>query len=156
MEISIKKYKQGQEIAIFQLIKAVYDAFVAIDYSPEGNAFFYDWIQPQKIAERQLKQNNIWLAYMGAELAGVIEIRDNKFVSLLFVDKNYQRHGIAKSLFDASLREMKQRNSSLDKVYVHASPFSIPIYRNMGFVETDDMCEENGIKYVPMEMIIKK
>lgn len=156
MGIIIQKYKEGQETAVFRLIKKVYDAFVAVDYSSEGNTFFYDWIQPSKIAERQLNQNNIWLAFSGPELTGMIEIRENKFISLLFVDKNYQGQGIAKSLFDASLLEMRQRDAALEKVYVHASPFSVPVYRKMGFIETGIMCEENGIKYVPMEMIIKK
>jgi len=30
----------------------------------------------------------------------MIEIRDNKFISLLFVNKIYQRQGIAKKLFE--------------------------------------------------------
>lgn len=156
MDITVEKYRKGQETAVFNLIKKVYDAYVAADYSSEGNAFFYNWIQPSKIAERQLKQNNIWLAFKGPEMVGMIEIRENKFISLLFVDKNYQGQGIAKTLFDVSLREMIQRYSGLEKVCVHASPFSVPIYLKMGFAETGLMCEENGIKYVPMEMIIKK
>ncbi len=156
MDITVGKYRKGQETAVFNLIKKVYDAFVAADYSSEGNAFFYNWIQPSKIAERQLNQNNIWLAFKGPEMVGMIEIRENKFISLLFVDKNYQGQGIAKALFEASLLEMRQRDAALEKVYVHASPFSVPIYRKMGFVATGIMCEENGIKYVPMEMIIKK
>ena len=45
--------------------------------------------------------------------------------------------------------------SNLDKFYVHASPYSIPVYKKMGFIETGNMMEENGIKYLPMEMTIK-
>jgi predicted acetyltransferase len=152
----IKKYQNGQEIAISQLIKRVYDEFVAIDYCKEGNKFFYDWIQPSKIAERQLNQINVWVAFKDSELVGMIEIRDDKYISLLFVDKTYHGQGIAKRLFNESLKEIIQRDSSLDKFYVHASPYSIPIYRKMGFVETDNMREENGIKYLPMEMKIRK
>ena len=47
-------------------------------------------------------------------------------------------------------------DSKLDKFYVHASPYSIPIYKKLGFIETDKILEENGIKYLPMEMTIKK
>jgi len=154
--IRIEKYCRGQEEMIYKLIKKVYDEYVSIDYGEKGNAFFYDWIQPFKIAERQLKRINIWLAFKDSELAGMIEIRNNKFISLLFVDKLYQGQGIAKRLFKESLKEIMQREPGLDKFYVHASPYSIPIYRKMGFIETDTMCEENGIKYLPMEMTIKK
>jgi GNAT superfamily N-acetyltransferase len=154
--IRIEKYQHGQEELIYQLIKKVYDEFVSIDYDEEGNRFFYDWIQPFKIAERQLNQTNIWVAYKYSELIGMIEIRDNKCISLLFVDKKYQRLGIAKRLFNASLKEIIERDLNLEKLFVHASPYSVPVYRRMGFIETGNMCEENGIKYLPMEMTIKK
>jgi len=154
--VRIEKYQYGQEEMIYQLIKKVYDEYVSIDYCEEGNTFFYDWIQPSRIAERQLNQTNIWVAFKDSELVGMIEIRDNRFISLLFVDKIYQGQGIAKRLFNEVLKEIIQRDSNLDKFFVHASPYSISIYRKIGFIETDNMREENGIKYLPMEMTIKK
>jgi predicted GNAT family N-acyltransferase len=154
--IKIAKYQKGQEIMIYQLIKEIYDEFVSGDYSEYGNTFFYEWINPLRIAERQLKQINIWNAFINSKLVGMIEIRDNKFISLLFVEKKYQGQGIAKKLFSESLKEIIQRNPELVKFYVHASPYSVPIYKKLGFIETDIMQEENGIKYVPMEIRIKK
>jgi len=154
--IRIEKYCYGQEEMVYKLIKKVYDEYVSIDYGDEGNAFFYDWIQPSKIYERQLKRINIWLAFKDSDLVGMIEIRDNKFISLLFVDKLYQGQGVAKRLFKESLKEIMQKEPDLHKFYVHASPYSISIYRKMGFIKTDTMREENGIKYLPMEMTIEK
>lgn len=156
MSIKIGKYKSGQEVLIFQLIKKVYDEFVATDYSEEGNRFFYDWIDPLKIAERQNNQINLWVAFDDSNLVGMIEIRENKYISLLFVDKASQGQGIAKILFHESLQECLKRDPKPDKFYVHASPFSIPIYKKMGFVETGSLQEEHGIKYLPMEMRINK
>lgn len=154
--IRIEKYQQGQEERISQLIQKVYNEYVSIDYCEEGNKFFYDWIQPTKIAERQTKQINIWVACKDSDIVGMIEIRDNKFISLLFVDKEYQGQGIAKRLFNESLKEIIQRDTKLDKFHVHASPYSVPIYKKLGFIETNKILEENGIKYLPMEMTIKK
>jgi GNAT superfamily N-acetyltransferase len=154
--IKIESYHNGQEIEINKLIKKVYDEFVAIDYTEEGNNFFYDWIEPSKIAERQKNQNNILVAIVNSKLVGMIEIRENKYISLLFVDKEYHGQGIAKKLFHKSLKTCIKRDATLDKFYVHASPFSIPIYIKLGFVETDIMQEQFGIKYLPMEMKIDK
>jgi GNAT superfamily N-acetyltransferase len=154
--IKIEKYQKGQETAIYQLIKRGYDEFVAVDCSEKGNRFFYDWIQPEKIAERQKDQINIWVAISDSKIIGMIGIRENKYISLLFVDKEYQGHGIAKRLFNESLKTCLQRDPSLRIFYVHASPFSIPVYRKLGFIETAEMQEENGIKYLPMEMNIYK
>jgi predicted GNAT family N-acyltransferase len=151
--IKIKKYHIGQELLIQQLIRKVFDEFVATDYCEEGNRFFYDWIEPSRITARQ---KNILLAMCESKIVDMIEIRDNNWISLLFVDKEYQRQGIAKKLIQKSLRNSIQKDADLDKFYVHASPFSIPIYKKLGFIETSEMQEKNGIKYLPMEMIIKK
>jgi hypothetical protein len=35
--IKIEKYQNGQEIAIYKLIKRVYDEFVSLDYWEKGN-----------------------------------------------------------------------------------------------------------------------
>jgi hypothetical protein len=48
--VKIERYQSGQEIMIYQLIKKVYDEFVSVDYSNEGNRFFYEWIKPSNIA----------------------------------------------------------------------------------------------------------
>jgi GNAT superfamily N-acetyltransferase len=153
-ELKISGYQPGDEMSIHQLIKKVYDEFVSIDYSDKGTRFFYDWIEPSKIAERQQKERNILIAEVEDRMIGVIEIRDNNHISLLFVDKEYQGQGIAKKLFRESLKNCLLKDPTLDKFYVHASPFSIPIYTKLGFYETDSMQEVNGIKYLPMEMQI--
>jgi len=152
--IKITLFQNGQEEMIYNLIKRVYDEFVALDYSEEGNNFFYDWIKPSNITKRQINQKNIIIATIDSEIIGMIEVRENRYISLLFVEKNYHGQGIAKKLFLELLKLCKQRNPGIDKFYVHASPFSIPVYRKLGFVETDEMQEEFGIKYLPMEMMV--
>jgi GNAT superfamily N-acetyltransferase len=154
-QISITAYRQGQEYAISELIKRVYDEFVACDYTEEGNRFFYEWIQPEKIAERQRNNRTMRTASIGMKMVGVIEIRDNNRISLLFVDKDYQGLGIAKKLFEESLAACKKRDARLDRFFVHSSPFAIPVYRKLGFKAAGSMQEEHGIKYLTMEMKIE-
>jgi len=154
--LKISKYETGLEVLIYRLVKKVFDEFVATDYTDEGNRFFYDWIQPSKIAERQLKDQNILIAKVGSEIVGMIEIRDNNTISLLFVDKAYQRQGIAGKLFARSLANCLKRNSALNKFYVNASPYSVPVYQKLGFSEIKKMQVKFGIKYFPMEMNITK
>lgn len=94
------------------------------------------------------------VAIIDSKIAGVIETRDNNYISLLFVDKAFHGQGIAGKLFRKSLLNCKKINPELNKFYVHASPFSVPVYKKLGFTETDLMQEQNGIKYLPMEMEI--
>jgi ribosomal protein S18 acetylase RimI-like enzyme len=153
-KIVISEFQNGQERLINQLIKKVYDEFVSIDYTDEGNQFFYDWIKPSKIFERQQNNRTILVAMNGQKIVGMIEIRENCRISLLFVDKEYQRQGIAKRLFRESLKKCIQKDRKLNKFYVHASPYSITVYKKLGFTETSIIQEKFGMKYLPMEMII--
>jgi predicted GNAT family N-acyltransferase len=155
-KLIIEKFQKGQEESIFKLIKKVYDEFVAIDYSEEGNQFFYEWINPDKILERQKSQVNLLVALEDSQIIGMIEIRENINISLLFVDQEFHGQGIAKRLFKEALQMVIQRDPTVKKLYVHASPYSIPIYEKLGFVETDTLQENHGIKYLPMEMIVRK
>ena len=152
----IKEYKPGHEQEVYCLVKAVYDEFISHENSTDGNQLFYEWISPGEIANRQKSQNNMWLAWMGKELLGMIEIRDSNTVSLLFVNKYYQNNGIARHLFQTALTECTKRGSDIDKFYVHASICSVLVYKNLGFYVTGKAHKENGIYYVPMEMTINK
>jgi hypothetical protein len=71
----------------------VYDEFVAVDYTDEGNRFFYNWIDPVRIAERQRNNRSILIARQDSELAGMIEIRDNNTISLLLLIRIFSRKG---------------------------------------------------------------
>lgn len=152
MEISIQLFRTGTEEKLSELIKEVYDEFVAADYSHSGNSHFYEWIRPENIAKRQEAQNNIYVAFAGGELAGMLETRDNQQISLLFVKKEFQNKGIAKRLLTKAVETCKERKPAIEEIYVHASPFSIPVYQKFGFIETSPMKEENGIIYLPMKL----
>jgi GNAT superfamily N-acetyltransferase len=152
--IKIEMYRPGQEEAVYRLIRKVYDEFVAIDYVEAGNLFFYDWIKPEAIAARQVNSVNLLVAKVGSEIAGMIEMRNNNTVSLLFVDKLFHGYGIARNLFDNALKMCLQREPRPTELFVHASPFSIPVYEKLGFIATSVMQEENGIRYLPMKMAV--
>jgi len=152
--VQISGYQIGQEYAICQLIRKVYDEFVVPDYTDEGNCVFYEWIAPEKIAERQQKSKSLFVAKANDVIVGMIEIRDNHHISLLFVDKAFQGQGIAKNLFQASLANSLLIDPKLKSFSVHASRFSIPVYQKFGFAATNSLQKENGISYLPMALII--
>jgi len=151
--IKIINYKIGDEEELSNLIKRVYDEFVAPDYSEEGNKFFTNFIVAKNFILRYKQKNNIILiAEVNNCKVGMIEIRDNNHISLLFVEKEHHGEGIAKQLYYEALIKCKKKDKNLNKFYVHASPFSIPIYEKLGFNKTDEMQEQFGLIYLPMEM----
>ena len=71
-------------------------------------------------------------------LVGVIATRDEgTHIALFFVDGDYHRQGIGKSLWN-------------NRITVHSSQYAAPIYAKLGFVKTGDIQTENGITFIPM------
>ena len=61
-----------------------------------------------------------------------------------------QGQGIGRTLFELALK-----NNTSGKMTVNSSPYAVEIYRHFGFVNTDVEQVTNGIRFTPMELIIK-
>jgi len=81
------------------------------------------------------------------KIVGVLAMYD-EHVYWMFVDGNYHRRGIARSLFDMMLDELKP-----ERLTVSASPYAAEVYRKFGFVDTDTEKISDGIRYIPMEYV---
>ena len=150
--ITIQSYSVGDENKIHDLIKTVYDEFVAPDYTLNGNAFFYTYIQPSNFVQRfTITKNIIVTAIADSQIVGMIEIRGTNMVSLLFVQKEFHKQGVARALLKEALSQIRLRKPDLSELHVHASPYSISVYENLGFVGVGDLQEDNGIKYLAMK-----
>ena len=146
-------YKQAEEKdieAMHNLVLKVFDAFVAPNYIEEGNQEFYKYLD-QKAIETRLENNHfIFLCKDQENIVGLIEVRNFNHISMLFVQANYQRKGIAKELLRKALEICKVHNAELKEVSVHSSPNSVAIYEKLGFVKTKEEQEINGIRFIPM------
>lgn len=82
-------------------VKKVYDRFLSCHHSKEGNEKFYEFIEYSQILQR-INTAESQIFYKTNRLGmiiGVIELRYGSHISLLYVDGNYQRKGVAKELF---------------------------------------------------------
>jgi GNAT superfamily N-acetyltransferase len=147
--IRIEIFNAGEEQLIEQMIREVYDEFVAPDYSEEGNIHFYEFIKPENILERVNKGNIIFTAKNGKKIIGMIELKDYNHICLLFVDRQFQGLGIARDLFNKILALVKKKDFRI--IDVHSSLFAVPVYQRLGFIITDKIQEIDGIIFVPMK-----
>ena len=91
--------------AASRLILDAFAQFIAGEYSDEGRAEFTRYVQAAALVERSRSNHFVLMAMEGENPAGVIELRDNDHVSLLFVGRGFQRHGIG--LFLGQKRPVK-------------------------------------------------
>lgn len=85
-------------------------------------------------------------AYINHSLVGVLGIRQPTHICLLFVDKHYQRQGIARDLFNSWKKTLEYPIS----ITVNSSPNAVPAYEKMGFSPINSAQTVDGITFVPM------
>lgn len=141
--MEIKKLNGTLIPSAIDLIWDTFLQFEAPDYSEEGVQSFRDFIENEEIVE----ELEFWGAYDEGVLKGVIATNENrKHICCFFVKAQDQRKGIGRKLWDF-LRE----NSPSNTITVNSSPYAVPVYHKLGFVDTDTEQLSDGMRYTPMK-----
>ena len=148
--VSYRAIRPGEAGAVSALIRSSFDEFIGPEYSDEGIAEFRRFVAPEALEARTAEDHFIRVATVDGVLAGMIEIRENNHVALLFVDKAYQHHGIAKGLLHAALAAARAADPDLERVTVNSSRYGVPAYEKLGFRQTGPERSVNGIAFIPM------
>lgn len=142
----------GEEAEVCDLISRVFNEFVAPEYTPEGIQEFFKYVKPELLSNRSLVNHFVLVAVVGDKIVGMIEMRDYNHISLLFVDKHFQRQGIARELFQRSLEICRSYKPDLLEISVNSSPYAVPIYEKLSFRQTRSEQTINGIRFMPMTL----
>ncbi len=136
------------------LVWRVFLEFEAPDYSEQGVATFHEFIEYDAMAKRiRDGEITLWYAHEGEAVVGVVAVRPqagqaesqaHTHISLLFVDNQHHKKGIARRLVETA-------TSGHTTVTVNSSPYAVQIYKRLGFVPTDCEQQQDGIRYTPMK-----
>lgn len=139
--IEIRPIPQEDFAPALDLAWQVFSAYDASDCTESGIEEFYKSIHdPQYSAQLSMLG-----AFQGETLVGILATRsEGAHIALFFVLGAYQRQGIGKRLFHDAMAQCK------GAVTVNASSYAVPVYRKLGFRETDCEQEVNGIRFTPM------
>ena len=153
--VTYQYMKPGEAAAVSNLVWRVFEEFEADDYSEEGIDEFKKYIDPAFLAARAASDTYFVLCCKsGSEIVGVIAIRDDCHISLLFVQKEDQRKGIARELVAMAQRTCCRVNPRLREITVNSSRYAVEIYEKLGFERTGPEQEKNGIRFTPMRLPI--
>ena len=136
--------------AVAAMVIAAFDEFIAPDYTPEGIAEFHEFVAPGALLARVAQDHFVRVALADGAAVGMVEIRQNNHVALLFVDRAYQQHGVATHLLELALADARAANPDLARVTVNSSRFGVPAYEKLGFRQTGPERTVNGIVFIPM------
>ena len=156
-QLEYKEIKQEELPETLELVHKVFDEFEAPYYSEEGVAAFYKFIDINNMSE-QYSNGSLYFygCFVNDIIVGMIAVKDFVHISLLFVDKQYHKQGIARKLFNAVLKLCMEKNSSLDAITVNSSPYAVEVYHKFGFSDVSSEQVVDGIQFMPMELNLRK
>jgi GNAT superfamily N-acetyltransferase len=119
---------------------------------PLGIATLQIFFSPEALHRRLAQDHFILVAELAQRLLGMVDVRQGKHITSLFVDPPYQRKGVGRALLQAALNCMRQVNPDLQEITVNASPNAVQAYENFGFQPVGDLQERNGVLFIPMHL----
>lgn len=154
--IDYRLLRPGEEEKVCKLVSAVFDNFVAPHYSEEGRLEFLDYVTPEQFRQRGGHEHFVLVAAANDKIVGMIEMRQHRHVSLLFVDRRFQKQGISRELLRRALIICLETKPKLRTISVNSSPNAVNIYEKLGFRQAGAERVKNGIKFTPMIFKVSK
>ena len=119
-------------------------------YPPQGVRSFEDFITDPALNRMfVMGAYQVMGAYHGKQMVGIVSLRNDRHISLLFVDKNYHRRGIGRALISA-LAEYAKKEMGQKLLTVNASPYGVEFYHRLGFKDLGPERQQDGIIFTPM------
>ena len=148
--ISYRKAKPEDIYPAFELALRVFIEFEAPDYDPDAvGKFKSDCIDNEDYINNYVTGKHLlYVALEGNKIVGFVNERGNGHISMLFVDGIHHRQGIATTLMNNIVCELKLRG--FDKITLNSSPYGLPFYKHFGFKPTDTEQKKDGFIFTPM------
>ena len=151
----IKRLYSSQEVV--EGLHLVWDVFIrenASSCTQQGIEEFARFINMENFMPLvESGEMIVFGAVEGQDLGGIGAVRRDGHISLLFVRPDLRRKGIAKALVGEMCRYCTMQ-FALMRMTVNASVVSTEAYHHMGFRDLAPVQEKNGIRFVPMDLMI--
>ena len=147
----------GEEAEVSALVWEVFGEFEATGYEPRGIEEFRSFITPEKLKARlQEEAFFVLCCKAGGKIVAVAAAKENRHLCLLFVQREFQRRGIARRLVELTMERCRQAIPGLASFTVNSGRFAVPVYERLGFRATASEQEKNGIRFTPMVLDLKQ
>lgn len=126
--------------------------FDAATYTSEGIDQFRKFVSDNSL-KRMFDAGSYQVigAFDEGKMIGVISLRNNTHISLLFVDKDFHNRGVGRALIGVMADYV--RNKLHQKgLTVNAAPYAVQFYHKLGFRDVGAEMSQDGITFTPMKL----
>lgn len=126
--------------------------FEARDYTKEGIESFQNFISDNVLYKMFLMGSyQLFGAFDGDKMIGMISLRNETHISLLFVDEQYHMQGIGRALI-TYVKDYLTNEVGRDFMTVNGAPYALGFYHCCGFKDMGPEETNDGIRYTPMKL----
>lgn len=152
----VKRLDEKEVLDALRLAWEVFAEEVAPTYTSQGVEEFQNFIKYEGVITKvRSGELSFFAAIEGTQMCGMSAIRRDGHICLLFVQKKWQRQGVGRLLFYA-MQQYCVLERRMVRMTVNAAPNAVEAYQHLGFTARAEEQVENGIRYVPMEYLIKE
>ena len=156
MSYEFRWAKEDEWAPAMEMIWKTFLKFEGNDYTEEGIRNFFDFITDDKLHAAFLRGDyQMMVALDKGRVIGAGSIRNRNHLSLLFVDEDYHRRGVGKTLLE-KLCQYLQREEGERYMSLKAAPYAVEFYRKLGFNAVNGEEEYSGIRMTSMEKIFDR
>ena len=137
--------------AACELVAAVFDRYNAPALTEEGIAEFRRYNNPEAMTRRSENHFSM-VATTDRRIVGIIEMRNRRHISLLYVLREFQGMGIARALWTLAFRKCREEDPAPLEFTVSSSDYATAVYEKFGFRRTAESKIVNGLRFVPMTL----
>lgn len=154
MRISIRAAYREEWDSAMALAWRTFMQFLADDYTDEGVESFKNFVTDNMLHKMFLMgEFRLFGAFDNGVMVGMISLRSETHISLLFVDRKYHLKGIGRLLINY-VSDYVQREEGHGRITVNSSPYAVGFYHSIGFTDTGAAQTSQGVTYTPMELFL--
>ncbi|MCJ8342863.1 MAG: GNAT family N-acetyltransferase [Cetobacterium sp.] len=134
------------------LIKKSFIKFESPNLSQEGINEFQKFISETSIKQKlQTKELELFCYQSNSEIIGILGLKNNSHISLLFIKESFTKQGIGTKL--VKFAKYNCQKNKIKTLTVNSSVYGKKFYENLGFKSQDNEKCFNGLKFTPMIII---
>lgn len=146
--------RPGEETAVSNLVARSFNEFIAPGFPEEGIEEFFKYANPRSLGKRSEGSHFVLVAEIEGIIAGMVEVREVRHISMLFVDKAHHGKGIGRELVRLAIERIMSEQPSSENVTVYSSRFAVPFYERLGFTKTSEEKTIYGVVHIPMALTL--
>jgi putative acetyltransferase len=147
ISVQIRRYKPGEERALFEVYYSAIHLVASHDYTPEQIKAWAPEDLDMSLWEVRIRDINPFVAELGGEVVGYADLQPNGYIDHFFVSGTYHRNGIGSLLMEHLLAEAK--SLGLYELASDVSRSAQPFYEKFGFVVVEQRCIERRGVIIP-------